>query len=226
MHKMLFPLTLVAAFGAATTAAYADQVTGTIDSIDPANGHVTLNDGWAYDFSQLAGHGKLLGDFKSGDWVTIDYARSGTAQVANAISPARAADMVIGRIAEIDPATSTVTLQSGVSYDFSQLAGHATLLRDFMPGDRVAIAYSGEGSALLGDSLSPAGEVSDSVLTSLSAVDPSAGTVTLRGGTVVNFTALPDHAKLLAHFMPGDRVTITYAMAGTQVDGNSIAPAM
>jgi hypothetical protein len=82
MRKYLIPLTIAATLGA-SGAALAATTTGTVASISPLLGTVTLTDGSAYTFDLM--HAGALSNFTTGDKVTIDYAGGGTD--AFAISP-------------------------------------------------------------------------------------------------------------------------------------------
>ncbi len=82
MRKLLIPLAIAATLGASGAALAATSM-GTVATISPLLGTVTLTDGSAYRFDLM--NANALSNFMAGDKVTIDYV--GGSADALAISP-------------------------------------------------------------------------------------------------------------------------------------------
>ncbi|MCB1356825.1 MAG: hypothetical protein KDK53_10110 [Maritimibacter sp.] len=132
------------------------KLTGVIEQIDPETQRVTVS-GVQFDLSQLPDIGTRLKNFKTGDRVQVAYGLQGTGLTGMAISPAMAGDnSLTAAVTNIDPETGTVTVKGGMQVKF-ETGDLKARLGNFKDGDMVQITYAHQGSALIGETISPAG---------------------------------------------------------------------
>lgn len=216
-------LATLGAFTVAPTFAFADTADGTIQSIDPAGGFVTLDNGMKYDLSAMDNHGDVLDNFKTGDTVSINYANVGTGTAVNSISPVSPNHTVAGTIDTLDQESGHVTV-AGLRFDMSQSPDFRTKLDNFKEGDTVQVSYGLVGSGLAGIAISPMSAPDNSIDGALTRVDSIGGTVTLKGGIVVKFDDSALKSRLDT-FKEGDMVHVSYVHEGDALIGESISPA-
>ena len=132
------------------------KLSGVIEEINPETQRVTVS-GTQFDLSQLPDAGVRLNTFKTGDRVQVTYGMQGTGLTGTAISPAMGGDNAItAALTSIDPETGTVTVKGGLQVKFEANALKSQL-GNFKDGDMVRISYVHQGSALVGEAISPAG---------------------------------------------------------------------
>jgi|GEM_PF-6786948 len=125
-------------------------------------GHVTLDNGEKYDFTNMANHETVLHNFMVGDAVSINYAHEGTAAAAQSISPLNASDTVVGVLGGINRETGRVTAP-GTEFDLSALPDYQAKLNNFKTGDRVSVAYGLDGTGLIGNAISSAANKNNAI---------------------------------------------------------------
>lgn len=131
------------------------NVVGAIEQINPETGAVTVA-GVLLDLSQLPDYKATLGTFKTGDRVAVSFAPIGTGLGGLSISPVTASDNAItAALTDIDHMTGMVTMQGGLRVKFEDAL--KARLDTFKDGDIVRVTFVHSGTALLGESISPAG---------------------------------------------------------------------
>ncbi|MCB2111039.1 MAG: DUF1344 domain-containing protein [Defluviimonas sp.] len=219
MKKSIFSAALLAAMFAGGFA-FAEQTTGAIKSADEANHTVTLEDGTVFTFEKDAKFFEMLGGYRPGDKVTIDWSMVGDQHVATAMSPDFSAG-ASGKIKAIDEAAKTVTLEDGKVYTFQNSKGETVNLGGFKAGDEVTIIAVKEGDTNVGQAITAHSALE--VTGKVKAVDEAAKTVTLEDGKVYTFDDA-EKAKI-GGYKPGDMVKIIAVQVGHTNMGESISPA-
>lgn len=132
------------------------KLTGVIETINPETNRVTVS-GVQFDLSQLPDIGTRLNTFKTGDRVQVVYGLQGTGLTGMTISLAMSGDTSLtAAVSNIDPETGTVTVKGGMQVKF-EASDPKSRLGNFKEGDMVQISYVHQGSALIGETISPAG---------------------------------------------------------------------
>lgn len=215
MRLALLSSTLIASVFAAGLA-FAAQTSGTVTAINAEAGTVTLNDGNTYAFDDQSYQHTVLGGYRPGDAVVIIW--DGDNRRIDAMSPDFAASTT-GRIATIDQAVNTVTLDNGVTYRFDIGADVENPLAGFRPGDVVSIVATDEGGEQLARSI--ASHVASDVTGKVATVNAAQSTVTLENGMTYMF----DQGTDIGGYKTGDAVRITALRVGTSMMGQAISPA-
>jgi opacity protein-like surface antigen len=128
------------------------------------------------------------------------------AAIAAMATSAAQADTAIGQIAEVNPATETVTLTDGRTFDFKN-SNQAYCLSGFLPGETVRIDYSEMGGALKGRLIKDTKEFQ--TIGRIASVDTTNDQVTLENGLTFKFDARGVKARY-KNFNVGDEVRIAY----------------
>ncbi|MCB1369237.1 MAG: DUF1344 domain-containing protein [Rhodobacteraceae bacterium] len=216
MKKSYFSAALLAAMFAGGFA-HAAVTHGTIKSIDNTAKTVTLGDGVTYVFSEQMYRHPMFDGYLTGDKVTVVWDMSGNNHLAMAMGPDISGG-VTGKIKIVDEAKQTVTLENGVTYDFSGFSSQGHGLAGFRTGDHVAIIGVKIGGKESGRSISPAPSVG--ATGKVKSINHEAMTLTLENGTVYHFGK--DLGTTMSGLLPGDAVTVT----GFQIGNHHIAQAV
>ncbi|MFZ5965139.1 hypothetical protein ACOXXX_19520 [Thalassococcus sp. BH17M4-6] len=221
MRTSIFSLVIAAAvFGAGF--ASAEQSVGTIQSLDDTARTVTLSDGVTYSFDDMTKAHEALVGFQVGDAVAINWDMVGQTHHARSIAPDFSAH-VTGKVAAVDEAMKSVTLDNGVTYTFDNGSSKRTDLGGYRVGDEVSIVASSEGDMAVGHAIAPyhSAEVTGVV----KSVDQAMHTVTLEDGQVYKFDMGTTSKTDLGGFRSGDKVSITVAKIGDTNWGRAISSA-
>ena len=144
MHKLMIAAGATALLAASSLTSLADEVTGEVQSFDPAARTVTLADGSSYmlpaDFDPASLH--------EGMNVWIEYAPGTDGPL---VATALAAQ---GEIQSIDPAARSITLADGTSFVLPQAVDPASL----QVGMNVQIEFTADADGkLMASAIEPAG---------------------------------------------------------------------
>jgi hypothetical protein len=143
MRKLTIAASAIAFLGVSSFAALADEITGQIQTSDPAASTVTLADGSTYKLPE----GFDAASLKPGMSVWIEYAPGDGGMLASAIAAQ-------GAIQNVDATARTVTLADGTSFVLPEGVDPATL----QVGQNVHIEFSADANGqLMASSVEQAG---------------------------------------------------------------------
>lgn len=190
----------------AGAAAHADNALGQIQTINPVEQNLTLDNGTSYHFSDHAVARKLFG-FRPRDAVTIEFVPQAGTNTGKAIASA-SADTQVGTVASVNPEGKTVTLDDGLAFNFGAYDNAKDMLTGYKPGDLVRINYFPSANGLNGVTISEA--VLSEAHGIITHIDRVRNTVTLDHGPTYALDSHSNGQSILTGYRVGDAVQLHF----------------